>query len=626
MTDTIAPTECLSSLHDRDLVGRFVRDNDADAFAEIVHRHRGTVSSVCRRVLRHTADADDAFQATFLALARRPIQVRRGVCLSSWLYTVAWRISWRIARRRQRQATEPLLIHPSADASAELDRIASAQDCLILDEELHVLPRRYRDVLVLSYFSDRTNQQIADQLSVSKGTVDGLLRRGRNLLRIRLARRGVTMAALAMAASHCTTASAATSPALIESTIQLGTAAGDAAANVPHLRPVLSPEINIMNTSTILTTLLGLASAAGLISVGLTSDDQQANHSQLVAGTLTADDLAGGKTAATVMETVAPQTDKTQTNDTESASLAPPVPDGHPSRVADQAIPTAPYPSHASDREKWMHTLLDQPVPEVDWPEKISLSEVLDTLATHYSERTPDEDGRSHQLTIRPDRETLWRSSIVLDELILRDLKLNHVSLESALQLMFDQLPDKPLDFIIRDDSFLITTREAAENYLEIRLYDVSLAATLIPMDAAERHLQKEALERELHSRRLRTRSFSSGQGFFSVPPDESDKEVLSSSAYRQLYDELYDELQTDLLAHWFNGPFAIDATMKTASVSVLSSMIYEICSDVLWIAIDGEGGSLTTAGYQIVIQHNQRTHRQINAVLTELNRRASQK
>ena len=126
-----------------------------------------------------------------------------------------------------------------------------------------------------------------------------------------------------------------------------------------------------------------------------------------------------------------------------------------------------------------------------------------------------------------------------------------------------------------------------------------------------------------LHDRDLVGRS---GQGFFSVPPDESDKEVLSSSGYRQLYDELYDELQTDLLAHWLNGPFAIDATMKTASVSVLSSMIYEICSDVLWIAIDGEGGSLTTAGYQIVIQHNQRTHRQINAVLTELNRRASQK
>ncbi|MDG1894863.1 MAG: sigma-70 family RNA polymerase sigma factor [Fuerstiella sp.] len=126
MSELTAPSVEYSLLNDRDLLRRFVQDADELAFAEIVRRHQGLVMGVCRRVIGNAADIDDAFQATFITLARRPRQIRRESSLSSWLYTVAWRTSIRLVRQRRKHPVEPLTTDPSdkpqpVDASEAVD-------------------------------------------------------------------------------------------------------------------------------------------------------------------------------------------------------------------------------------------------------------------------------------------------------------------------------------------------------------------------------------------------------------------------------------------------------------------------------------------------------------------------
>ena len=254
-----------------------MQDADESAFTEIVTRHQGLVLGVCRRVIGSHPDVDDAFQATFITLARRPRQVKKTDSLSSWLYTVAWRTSWRMVKKRRKHPVEPLSTQPLAEPDDPLQRITSAQDCLVLDEELNQLKAKYREVLVMTYFSSQTSQQIADQLSVSKGTIDGRIREARNQLRVRLARRGVAIGALAVAAGLSTTKSAAASTALLESTIQLG--AQSLSSSVPgttdlsHLEPFIRAETAMITTKTILTSLVCTSLVAGLM--GMNSLQQE---------------------------------------------------------------------------------------------------------------------------------------------------------------------------------------------------------------------------------------------------------------------------------------------------------------------------------------------------------------
>ena len=118
--------------------------------------------------------------------------------------------------------TQPLPDQVPASEPDTLDVIAQANDLASLDEELNQLPQKYRDVLVMSYFAQQTNQEIADQLNESKGAIDGRIRDARRLLRVRLARRGVEVGVLAVAAAYVQSSASAASPALIQKAISLG--------------------------------------------------------------------------------------------------------------------------------------------------------------------------------------------------------------------------------------------------------------------------------------------------------------------------------------------------------------------------------------------------------------------
>jgi RNA polymerase sigma-70 factor (ECF subfamily) len=179
---------------DADLLRRFATDRDQAAFAALVERYGPLVLSVCRRVLGIVQDAEDAFQATFLVLARKAGEIRDPGLLGNWLYGVASRIARKARVAVSKRQTHEKLVRllPSLEAPAvEPDDLGP-----VLDEELSRLPEKYRAALVLCYLEGKTNEEAARLLDWPTGTVKGRLARARDLLRSRLVRRGLRASAL----------------------------------------------------------------------------------------------------------------------------------------------------------------------------------------------------------------------------------------------------------------------------------------------------------------------------------------------------------------------------------------------------------------------------------------------
>jgi RNA polymerase sigma factor (sigma-70 family) len=179
---------------DRDLLERFAAGGDEAAFAALVRRHGPMVRGLCRRLLGDPGRADDVFQATFLVLARRPGSIRRRASVGGWLYGVARRLAHKAQRgearrrRHERRAAEGRLRAPTPGAGwAEL--------LAILDEELERLPEQARAPLLLCYLEGCTQDEAARFLGWSLGTLRRRLEWGRDLLRLRLTRRGATLSA-----------------------------------------------------------------------------------------------------------------------------------------------------------------------------------------------------------------------------------------------------------------------------------------------------------------------------------------------------------------------------------------------------------------------------------------------
>ena len=154
-------------------------ERDEDAFREIVCRHGPLVLGVCRRVLGEVHDAEDAFQATFLVLARDARKIRRRNSLAWWLHEVAYRISLRAAKRKPRHM-EHLLDDLSAISPSVLERIAHRHEERLIDEELSKLPLADRESLTLRYLEDRSNSEIAAALQISVAAVEGRLKRAQS--------------------------------------------------------------------------------------------------------------------------------------------------------------------------------------------------------------------------------------------------------------------------------------------------------------------------------------------------------------------------------------------------------------------------------------------------------------
>src|SRR5262245_62140830 len=203
-------------LPDRALLQRFRSQHDDAAFHTLLRRHGPMVLDVCRGVLGDGPDADDAFQATFLVLAQKAGSIRKEVSLGSWLHGVAYRTALKArARSAARQKHE---------GRAPVRQVSHADDLSwrevrqVLHEELGGIPERYREPLVMCYLKGATQQRAAARLGLAERTLQDRLQRGRELLRLRLVRRGLGPAAILAVAAW--PAAAAVSTPLVDSTVK----------------------------------------------------------------------------------------------------------------------------------------------------------------------------------------------------------------------------------------------------------------------------------------------------------------------------------------------------------------------------------------------------------------------
>jgi RNA polymerase sigma factor (sigma-70 family) len=208
------------NMTDQELLDRIHRAQDEAAFQSLVRRHGSMVLEVCRSVLSNEADADDAFQATFFVLAQKVAAIRKQTSVGSWLYGVAWRTALN-ARKASVTRARHERRRPSREATDTAGDLAWLEVQQVLYDEVSQISACYRSPLVLCYLEGNSQDEAARLLGVSKDTVKKRLERGRALLRVRLARRGLGPAAVLLAAAWPLATSAGPAPQLLSATVKL---------------------------------------------------------------------------------------------------------------------------------------------------------------------------------------------------------------------------------------------------------------------------------------------------------------------------------------------------------------------------------------------------------------------
>jgi RNA polymerase sigma factor (sigma-70 family) len=190
------------ALADEDLVEQFLRgdkfDSD-DAFRALVARHGPMVLGICRLILDQEADAEDAFHAIFLILARRGASIRNRAMLAERLHGLAHRTAVKArvntVRRRYLERQSVSMCPSQLVPDSQHDDAVWNALRPVLHDEVRRLPNKYRVPVILSYLEGKSNDEVAALLQWPVGTVRGRLSRARSLLRSRLVRRGMAISA-----------------------------------------------------------------------------------------------------------------------------------------------------------------------------------------------------------------------------------------------------------------------------------------------------------------------------------------------------------------------------------------------------------------------------------------------
>jgi RNA polymerase sigma factor (sigma-70 family) len=250
-----------ADLTDGELLEQFVGRRDEAAFEALLRRHGPMVWGVCRRVLHDEADAEDAFQATFLVLVRKAAGIRPRGMVGNWLYGVAQNTARKAKamnqkrRARDRKAALTPRQEPAEEAWHDLQPL--------LDQELPALPDKYRAAIVLCDLEGKSIKEAARHIGWPQGTVATRLRRGRALLARRLARHGLTLLGGGLAAGLAqSTAAAGVPQPLLRTTLAAASwfAAGGTAAP-----GVLSAKVVVLTEGVLKMMLLTRLKTAALV-------------------------------------------------------------------------------------------------------------------------------------------------------------------------------------------------------------------------------------------------------------------------------------------------------------------------------------------------------------------------
>jgi RNA polymerase sigma factor (sigma-70 family) len=341
-----------ADVSDTDLMYRFIVDRDENAFAALIGRHGPMVWGVCRRLLPLAADAEDAFQATFLVLVRKASSLRQPDSVGPWLHGVAHRVAIRLRKdaARRRAKERPLVDPPAARVPSDTDRNELR---LLLDEEVNRLPAHYRVAFVLCQLEGLTNDEAARLLGCPGGTVLSRLSRAREQLRQRLTRRGVSLSGAALSVAILETARAAPVPA-------------ELAAATAHLGPVFSAGVACVDPTNASILAEGVMTTMSLTKL------------QLTAVVLVAFGLFGAGSGIFVRRGEARLDPPAATADPMKVTVAAPAP--QPKTIDQPAVPPAMF----SDRELRDALTRTTTYDGIDDP-KATLQDALDQLRAKYN-------------------------------------------------------------------------------------------------------------------------------------------------------------------------------------------------------------------------------------------------
>jgi RNA polymerase sigma factor (sigma-70 family) len=266
----LAATPDVEEKSDPQLLREFARGRDQAAFTALVERHGPLVLRVCCHVLSHEQDAEDAFQAAFLVLARRAASLGRCGALAGWLHGVAYRIAMQAKRNAaRRRAHEARAV--AAPQGSPCRELAWREFQAVLDEEIQRLPSMYRTPFVLCVLEGQGRAEVARQLGVKEGTVWSRLAQARKRLQARLARRGIELGAV-LAAGYLAAGAARASvpPRILAATLRValadGTGAGIsvqvAALARDAFRPLAAVKVKLAAALFLLAGALGAGTAA----------------------------------------------------------------------------------------------------------------------------------------------------------------------------------------------------------------------------------------------------------------------------------------------------------------------------------------------------------------------------
>jgi RNA polymerase sigma factor (sigma-70 family) len=266
---------------DGQLLASFIEQEDETAFEALVHRHGPMVFGACLRIVGNHHDAEDAFQATFLVLARKASSVRPRERVANWLHGVALRTAMKAKtlalkrHEREKQVTQM----PEVEA-AQQDQWRDLQP--LLDQELNGLPENYRLPIVLCDLEGKAIKEATRQLGWPQGTLAGRLARGRKLLAKRLANRGVEVPAGSLATVVLpNVASAGVPTSLISSTVKAATTIAVVPAQVAVLTEGVMKSMMLTKMSKALAGLVVLGAVVfggGLLSYRTASAQQKENE------------------------------------------------------------------------------------------------------------------------------------------------------------------------------------------------------------------------------------------------------------------------------------------------------------------------------------------------------------
>src|SRR6516225_2718544 len=242
--------------NDAQLLKQFIEHRDESAFATIVQRHGLMVLGVCRRLVHDQHDAEDAFQATFLILARKAASIAKRELLANWLYGVAYNTALKATAASMKRRAKEKQVTEMPDLAAREPAVKNDELLALLDRELSRLPEKYRLPIIFCDLEGKSRRQAARLLGCPEGSLSSRLTRAKAMLARRLARHGLAVSGASLAASLAQQrASASVSPSVFSSTIRSAAmmAAGKAAVSgvSPQVAAIMEGVLKVMLRSKI---------------------------------------------------------------------------------------------------------------------------------------------------------------------------------------------------------------------------------------------------------------------------------------------------------------------------------------------------------------------------------------